>query len=585
MLSSTILAAVEAPMSSAPATILPDSERLRLLGLVGDAEGIVATVAAIAPVSVCPQCAHPSGRIHSHYVRHVADLPWHGVAFRLELHVRRFFCDHAVCAQRIFTERLPGIVTPSARTTLRLSSVLHHVALAVGGAAGKRLLASLGVPGLRRHSAGVSRDTLLRLIRRPLLPTPTPLRIVGIDDFSLGRNHRGGTILVDLERHHVVDLLGESTTTAATAWLSAQPDIVILSRDRGESYVEAARLAAPQAIPVADRWHILHNLSEVTQAVFERHRLDLRAVAQALAAPVSSPRDPQTAGSSGGAVDAPLVVPLNTTQRSPPAAPLARPLKPRQELFDQTKQLAARGWSGVRIAQHLRINRRTVRRYLLADCLPEKARAPQTTSSLAAYDAYLLQRWAEGCHIGVQVFADLQEQGYRGGLSSVYRAMDRLQLPRTWPRKASPACPSPPPRKPLVSRPKSPRQAMWLLILRPERLTPEQEAYRAQLCAICPDAAVMYPLVQRLGMLIREHRVADLEAWLQEAEESGIPEFMRFARSLRRDQAAVSEAFTSRWSQGQTEGFITKLKLLKRSMYGRAKADLLRLRLRLLTGS
>ena len=237
----------------------------------------------------------------------------------------------------------------------------------------------------------------------------------------------------------------------------------------------------------------------------------------------------------------------------------------------------------MRIAQHLRLNRRTVMRYIVADHLPEKVRLAQTTSSLAPYDAYLLQRWAEGCHIGAQLFADLQEQGYRGGLSSVYRALNRLQLPRTYPRKASPACPSPPPRKPLVTRLKSPRQAMWLLMHRPERLTPEQEAYRAQLCAMCAEAAVMYPLVQRFGALLREHRVADLDAWLRAAEESGIVEFVRFARSLRRDQAAVSQAVTSRWSQGQTEGFITKLKLLQRSMYGRAKSDLLRQRLVLST--
>jgi transposase len=125
---------------------------------------------------------------------------------------------------------------------------------------------------------------------------------------------------------------------------------------------------------------------------------------------------------------------------------------------------------------------------------------------------------------------------------------------------------------------------MWLLVRQPELLTPEQETYRTRLCAVCPDAAVIYPLVQSLGSLLREHRVVDLDGWLLAAEESGIPEFVRFARSLRRDQAAVSQALTSRWSQGQTEGFITKLKLLKRSMFGRAKVDLLRLRLVLSTG-
>jgi transposase len=568
-------------MHSATATLLPAPHQLRLLGLCADERGILATVVATAASSSCPRCGARSSRPHSRYVRQVADLPWHGIAFRLDVHVRRFFCDHANCSQRIFTERLPGVVAPSARTTLRLAHLVHQVAVALGGAAGKRLLASLGVPGLRQSSAGVSRDTLLRLIRRAPLSTPAPLRIVGIDDFSFRRrNHQGGTIVVDLERHRVVDLLDDCTTTAATAWLRTHPEITVLSRDRGGSYAEAARLAAPQAVQVADRWHILHNLSEVTQAVLERHRLELRTVARAVTARPSLPEGPQTAElSTAAASDPPPGLPPNQTKRSPPPLPPPRPPKPRQHLFEETKQLAAQGWSGVCIAQHLRLNWRTVRRYIVSDHLPERARPPQTTSSLVPYDAYLLQRWAEGSHIGVQLLADLHEQGYRGSLSSLYRAMDRLHLPRTWPRQESPERRSPPPRKPLIPRPMSPRQAMWLLMRPPRTLTPEQETYRAQLCAECADAAVMYPLVQRLGMLIREHRVADLEGWLRAAEESGISEFMRFARSLQRDQAAVSQALTSRWSQGQTEGCITKLKLLKRSMYGRANIDLLRRRL------
>ncbi len=555
-------------MSSTPATILPDPQHLRLLGLVGDDRNIIATVAAIAPTSSCPQCGHPSRRIHSHYVRRVADLPWHGVAFRLELHVRRFFCDCLECSQRIFTERLAGTVAPSARTTLRLAHLLQQVGLALGGAAGTRLVGSLGIAGLRHGSASVSRDTLLRIIRRTPLPTTSPLTIVGIDDFSLCRRHQGGTILVDLERHHVVDLLDDTSTTAAAAWLRTHPEIAILSRDPGESYAEAARRAAPQAIHVADRWHLWHNLSEVTQAVLERHRHDLRMVAQALAADISPPDHSPAAQA--------VVLTCAEPARLPPEA---LPPRPRQQLFEQTKQLAAQGWSGLRIARHLRLNRRTVHRYLVADQVPVKSRPPQTISSLAPYETYLLEQWAAGCHIGVQLLADLHKQGYRGSLSSLYRAMNSLHLPRTWPQREKERYRVPPPSPPPTQRPKSPRQAMWLLVRRPELLTPEDESYRAQLCAVCADAAVIYPLVQRLGMLIREHRVADLDGWLLIAEESGIPEFVRFARSLRRDQAAVSQALTSRWSQAQTEGFITKLKLLKRSMYGRAKIDLLRVRL------
>ena len=194
--------------------------------------------------------------------------------------------------------------------------------------------------------------------------------------------------------------------------------------------------------------------------------------------------------------------------------------------------------------------------------------------------AYLLQRWAAGCHIGVQLLADLHEQGYRGSLSSLYRAMNSLRLPRTWPQRQ--ASPAPVAASPHTTAPASQIATASHVVARcAGRSCSRQSKKRTGRSSVrvCADAAVIYPLVQRLGMLIREHRVADLDSWLLAAKESGIPEFVRFARSLRRDQAAVSEALTSRWSQGQTEGFITKLKLLKRSMYGRAKMDLLRLRL------
>ena len=152
------------PISSAPATILPDPQHLRLLGLAGDAEGIVATVAAIAPTSVCPQCGQPSQRIHSRYVRHVFDLPWHGVAFRLDLHAPAVLLRPRHVLPADFHRASSGVAAPPPRTTPRLADALHQVAAAAGGAAGRRLLTSLGVPGLRRSSAGVSRDTRPRPI-------------------------------------------------------------------------------------------------------------------------------------------------------------------------------------------------------------------------------------------------------------------------------------------------------------------------------------------------------------------------------------------------------------------------------------
>lgn len=553
------------------ATILPDPTQLRLIQLVADRGCITACVATAAPSSPCPLCGQPATRVHSRYVRQVADLPWQGIAFRLELQVRRFVCTCSDCPRTIFTERLPGVVAPYARKTVRLAELLGRVAFALGGAAGRRLLATLGIGGLRRGSTGVSRDTLLRAIRhmpQAANASPPPPRTLGIDDFAFRRGRTYGTILVDLERHCVVDLLAESSAEAATAWLNAQTGIALLSRDRGGTYAEAARLGAPQAMQVADRWHLLHNLGETVQAVFERHRADLRAVARHLSA--------LPAAHGSDAVSRSRGQPSRREEGRVPPPLTGPPISPRQQLFDEAKRLHAQGWSYRHIARHLGLNWRTARKYVLAESLPPRV-LPQTTSSVTPYRHFVQERWTAGCQCGRQLWTELRERGYRGSLSSVYRALKWLRTADgrrvRYQLRAEPT-PAPP-----SVRPKSPRQAMWLVVQRPERLTPEDAAYRAALYAICADAAAAAALAQRFAALIREHRPADLPDWYVAAEQSGIPEFQRFAQGLRRDDAAVRLAMSVPWSQGQVEGQITRLKLLKRSMYGRAKLDLLRRRL------
>jgi hypothetical protein len=133
-------------------------------------------------------------------VRAVADVHWHGVPFRLRLHVCRFFCDEQTCPRAIFTERLPGLVAPHARRTDRLEVWLRAVGFALGGEAGTRLLRVLGLAAARPASP----DTLLRQVRRqtPVPTAPAP-RVVGVDDWCFLRGRRYGAILVDLERHRL----------------------------------------------------------------------------------------------------------------------------------------------------------------------------------------------------------------------------------------------------------------------------------------------------------------------------------------------------------------------------------------------
>ncbi len=224
-------------------TLLPDPTCLHLKLLDASEAAITAVVVTTAEEVACPLCHRCSARIHSRYVRAVADLPWMGCAVRLELHVRRFFCTNPECTRQIFTERLPSVVEPYTRRTMRLTDVFTLIGFALGGEAGKRLVAGMGL--------SASPDTLLRLIRaQPEEQVPTP-RILGVDDFSFCKRKSYGTILIDLERRVPIDLLPDREAVTLETWLKAHEGVEIISRDRGGPYAEGARKGAPEAQQIA----------------------------------------------------------------------------------------------------------------------------------------------------------------------------------------------------------------------------------------------------------------------------------------------------------------------------------------------
>src|SRR5215467_9195392 len=209
------------------------------------------TVFASSPslAARCPLCQQLSDHLHSHYQRRVADLPCGGHQVRLLVQVPKFRCKTPTCPRKVFAERLAPLIEPWARQTTRLIEALQAVGLATCGEGGARLAAKLSLP--------TSPTTLLRRIMA--LPTAPvdPVSALGLDDFSFRRGRTFGTLLVDLDRHRLLDLLPDRTSATAAAWMETLSEITLVSRDRGGEYAAAARLGAPQAMQCADRFHLL----------------------------------------------------------------------------------------------------------------------------------------------------------------------------------------------------------------------------------------------------------------------------------------------------------------------------------------
>jgi transposase len=523
------------------------------------------TVASVQLQAICPGCGRTSQRIHSRARRHLADVPCAGIPVRWTLKVRRFFCDNPNCAKTTFAERLPQVVAVWARRTHRLMLSQRRVALALGGEAGARLASRLGM--------STSPDTLLRLIRQtPVEPGP-PVHILGVDDWAWQRGQRYGTLLVDLEHSRPVDLLPDRSAEALAEWLTAHPGIDVISRDRAGAYADGAKRGAPDAVQVADRWHLLHNLADTLEHLFDRQPASLRA---AIAAPVvpsptqaafSPEKQPQTPTPAVSA--APTRYEQRRQQRR--AKRLAR--------YERVRRLRQQGASHRTIMRQLRMGPATVRRYLHAAAFPEIAQRRPAPSILDPFRAYLLARWQAGCHNGLQLWREIGARGYLGSRSLLSRwvAQQRQTLPSRpqraprgqWPR---------PIRSPAAPRPLSSRRAAFLVLKAPEALDREQAAIVARFFAASPEVATASRLACEFAEMVRERLRDRLDDWLTAAHSSRIRELKYFANGLQRDYAAVAAGLSLQWSNGPTEGHINRLKLLKRQMYGRANFDLLRQR-------
>lgn len=531
-------------MAMRQTTLLPDAEEVVLNQLVAEGQNrLVMVLRPASEGSVCPECRHASRRIHSRYCRWLNDLPWEGIPVRIELRVRRFFCDTEGCGRRIFTERLPKTVQRYARRTCRLSTALEQIALVLGGSAGSRLAEQLGILA--------SDSSLLRQVRRRAAAArvQTP-RVLGIDDWAWRKGRRYGTILCDLERGKVVDLLPDRSAESTAQWLRDHPGTEIVSRDRASLYAEAATKAAPGAIQVADRWHLLHNMSHALQGVLVPHHRLLAEVAQYAARGAQATASP--------VAQQPTCIQLPSRKQRAQEQNRSRRLARYETVMAQVRQ----GASEREIARNCGLGRQTVRRWINARSFPER-RPSSHSSTLDQHQAFLQRRWQQGCHNAAQLSRELCEQGFTGQSRTV----------RDWIKKhrGSQTCPAEQPLSATTPPRSSPRQVAWLLLKQPE----EARHYSEELYRRSPEIAQCASLAREFCRLIRQR---DVSAWMSWRDAAIASPLVNFAKHLHRDEEAILAALQQPWSNGPVEGQVHRLKLIKRSMYGRANFDLLRLR-------
>ena len=524
------------------------------------------------PEASCPNCHTPSARVHSRYTRRLRDLPVAESPVRLCVHVRRFRCSTPTCPCRTFTERLPALAPCHAQRTGRLTETVRVLGSEAGGEAGARMATRLRMP--------LSGDTVLRILRRTPAPdTPTP-RVLGIDDFALRKGRVYGTILVDLEQQRPIDLLPERTAETVATWLREHPGVEVIARDRASDYARGATAGAPEATQVADRFHLLSNLRGVLTRYLQRITPALRRLLTSAGTPAPSrlSEDPVGETTSEGPVGTAGVMLPVTLEPSPALRPLPRyGRSPRLEQeqrarhvarahrYKQVKTRFAQGQSLRQIAAACGLNTKTVRSWIRTETLPLDQRGYRGAGKIDPYIPYLQTRLAEGCTNQSRLWREIQHQGFTGTRSLVAKWIHAHG-------QRSPGAPTPAaPHLPAA------RQLAWLLCQDAEKRSAEDQALVAQLQQHT-ELTHVQQLVQQGVAMIRQRQAADLDAWLQTCQASPSVELRNFVDVLQRDYGAVKAALTLPWSNGSVEGHINRLKLIKRSGYGRMKLDLLRQR-------
>ena len=465
----------------------------------------------------CPACGTLTGRVHAFHERVPADVPADGRRVLVRLRIRRMRCPVTECARQTFREQVPGVIERYQRRTVRLGEQVRAIVRELAGRASARLLPALGIAD--------GRDTAVRVLLGIPLPDHAVPRVLGIDDFALRRCHKYATVVIDADTGARIDVLAGRGAQVVAAWLRTHPGVEVVCRDGSTAYAQAVRDALPNAIQVADRWHLWHGLCDAAGKEVAAH--------SACWATATRLREGKLAET--------------TLQR-----------------WQQIHALLEAGVGLLDCSRRLGLAMNTVKRYARAATPERIQRVPKYRACMVdPYRDHLRARRDQEPSVGATaLLAEIRALGYNGSHNLLVRYLNQGRHLDEHPHL-------------------SPRRAARLMLTRPENLTERQRERREALAAACPEMAALASIVRSFAVLLAPHKdnPARLATWNTATHEADLPHVHSFARGIDQDIDAVTAAITLDHHNGRTEGVNTKTKLLKRQMYGRAGFALLRHRI------
>lgn len=496
----------------------------------GDAVRVVAR--SRGEPAPCPSCGTVTGKVHGYYQRRLADSPAGGTPVVLELRLRRLVCVSLDCPLQTFHEQVPGLAERYARRTPPLAGLVATVAATLAGRAGPALLAAAGVL--------LSRTAVLGT----LMALPDPVRsapeAIGVDDFALKRNHRYATVIIDALTHEHLDVLDGRLAVTLEGWLKDHPGVKLVCRDRSTAYAAGAREGAPQAVQVADRWHVWKNLTEAVEKTAIAHRDCFTG---------SGPGNGTGSGAARG------------------EGPSAQRTRARHAAVHA---LLAQGASHGQIMRRLHLSRNTVKKYAAAGQAAQLIHGPKYSTTLVdPFRGYLRSRRDQEPAVPTwTLLGEIKAMGYQGGSTLLYRYLGQGRGDGEYP-------------------PPSPRRLTAWITTDPAKLPATSQTRLDDALKNCPELQATAGYVRSFAALLTaEHdgdlpkHTARLDSWIDQARAGQtLPALRSFAEGLLIDHDAAAAALALPYSNGPTEGTVNKIKMLKRQMYGRASLPLLRKRI------